>query len=138
MAKKADAGLDILLALNGDRYFVDEKGELEAVFKVARVAEIPQRPYGIKYSLVLLDAKGDRVVGFDNAHAVSQGSGPGKKRSAHYDHKHVGKRTTPYTFKDAHTLVKDFWTEVDKKIKEKQEQTKARPKRRARRRSKGE
>jgi len=32
MAKARDFGLDNLLALNGDRYFVDDKGEFEAIF----------------------------------------------------------------------------------------------------------
>ena len=28
MTKKADFGIDNLLALNGDRYFIDDKGEI--------------------------------------------------------------------------------------------------------------
>ncbi len=32
MARARDFGLDNLLALNGDRYFVDDKGEFEAIF----------------------------------------------------------------------------------------------------------
>jgi len=31
MAKKKDFGFDSLLALNGDRYFIDNKGEFEAI-----------------------------------------------------------------------------------------------------------
>ena len=30
MAKKKDFGFDNLLALNGDRYFIDDKGEFDA------------------------------------------------------------------------------------------------------------
>jgi hypothetical protein len=80
MAEKNEA--DTLLALNGERYFVDDKGDYEVLFTAKRVLETPGRPHGIKYSLVLLNAKGDRVVGFDNAHAATTGSGPGKKRQS--------------------------------------------------------
>ena len=116
MAKKSDHEIDNLLALDGDRYFVDDKGEFEAVFKASRVEETPDRPHGFKYSLVLLNSKGERVVGFDNAHGVDKGSGPGKKRPKQYDHKHIGNKVVPYEFKDALTLIEDFWAEVDKRI----------------------
>jgi len=86
------------------------------VFKITRVAKSLERPHGIKYSLVLLNAKGERVVGFDNAHAASQGSGPGKKRSKQHDHKHIGNRVVTYEFKDALTLIEDFWKEIDKRL----------------------
>ena len=116
MTAKKDYGTDNLLALNGDRYFIDEKGEFEVVFKVIRVEVTPQMPHGVKYALMLLNAKGDRIVCFDNAHAVKKGSGPGKKRSKRFDHKHIGNRVTPYDFKDTLTLLKDFWAEVDKRL----------------------
>jgi hypothetical protein len=116
MATKRDFGFDSLLVLNGDRYFIDDKGDFEAIFKVTKVTESPEIPYGIKYSLLLLNAKGERIICFDNAHAVNKGSGPGKKRSKQYDHKHVGNRVVPYKFKDAFTLLKDFWDEVEKQV----------------------
>ena len=116
MAKKKAFGLDSLLALNGDRYFIDDKGEFEAIFKVINVSESPEVPHGIKYTLLLLNSKGERVICFDNAHSVNQGSGPGKKRSKQNDHKHIGDRIFPYEFKDAFGLLKDFWNEVDKQI----------------------
>lgn len=116
MTEKKDFGSGSLLALNGDRYFVDDKGDLEVIFKVSSVAVTPGRPHGLKYTLMLLNAKGERVVCFDNAHAVSQGSGPGKKNSKQYDHKHIGNKVTPYEFNDAYTLVADFWNEVDKLV----------------------
>ena len=116
MTKNRDFGLENLLALNGDRYFVDEKGEFEVIFKIKRVAVRPETPHGLKYSLVLLEAKGKRVVGFDNAHVMNQGSGPGKKRSVQLDHKHIGNRVTPYEYRDALRLLQDFWKAVDKRI----------------------
>jgi hypothetical protein len=116
MTKKIDFRADCLLALDGDRYFLDERGELEVIFKVARTIVTPEVPHGLKYSLVLLNHNGDRIVGFDNAHATTAGSGPGKKRLKHYDHKHIGNKVTPYEFKDTLTLVQDFWREVDKRV----------------------
>jgi len=116
MGTKVDFGVENLLALDGDRYFLDDRGELEVIFRVSRIHVAPEVPHGLKYSLVLLNAKGERLVGFDNAHAVDEGSGPGKKRAERYDHKHVGSRVSPYEFKDAFTLLQDFWQEVDKLV----------------------
>jgi hypothetical protein len=114
VVKPKDFVTDSLLALNGDRYFIDDKGDFEVIFKVISVAVTPERPHGLKYTLVLIDAKGERVICFDNAHAVSLGPGPGKKLSRLYDHKHIGNKVFPYTFEDAYSLVADFWKEVDK------------------------
>ena len=116
MINKRNFCVDVLLVQDGDRYFVDAKGNLEVIIKVTRVAKTPRRPHGLKYSLVLLNTKGERLVCFDNAHAVSGGSGPGKKNSKQFDHIHIGNRVTPYEFKDANTLVMDFWHEVDKLV----------------------
>ena len=116
MAKEKNIGFDSLLVLNGDRYFIDDEGEFEAIFKVSNITRSPEIPHGIKYTLLLLNAKGERVVCFDNAHAVSLGSGPGKKLSKQFDHKHIGDKVIPYGFTDAFTLLKDFWAEVDKLV----------------------
>jgi len=35
VSEKKDFGIDGLLALNGDRYFIDDKGDLEVIFKIA-------------------------------------------------------------------------------------------------------
>lgn len=116
IAQARDPSVNALLSLDGDRYFIDEEGEFEVIFKVTKAPVTPERPHGLGYSLVLLNANGERALCFDNAHAVSRGSGPGKKNSERYDHKHVGERVIPYEFKDAHTLIADFWNEVDKHL----------------------
>ncbi len=116
MTGKKDFGIDALLLLDGDRYFIDDNGDFEVVFTVTRVAVTEHRPHGHKYSLVLLDAKGNRIVAFDNAHAVKKGAGKSKIKSKLYDHKHIRSRVTPYKFKDAETLLQDFWKEVGKVI----------------------
>ena len=47
MSSNQDCGKDGLLALNGDRYFIDDKGDFEVVFKVISVAATPERPHGL-------------------------------------------------------------------------------------------
>jgi len=101
VTKEKDFGIDVLLAQNGDRYFIDEKGDFEVIIKAVYVDETLEQPHGLKYSLVVLNANGERVLGFDNAHGVGHGSGPGKKNLKQFDHKHIGDKVKPYTFKDA-------------------------------------
>lgn len=116
MAEKKDFGIDGLLALSGDRYFIDDTGDLEVIFNISRIAVSPARPHGLKYSLVLLNSKGDRLVCFDNAHALSQRWGSGKRIAKVFDHKHIGNKVVAYIYKDAYSLVADFWREVDKLV----------------------
>jgi len=58
-------------------------------------------------------------MGFDNAHAVRGGSGPGGRQKATFDHKHRPKTVHPYEYKDAATLLADFWSAVDAVLREK-------------------
>lgn len=106
-----DTGLDALLDLDGQLLVVDEKGGHWVKFIVRKVPVTPERPHGLAYSLTLHGADGERLVGFDNAHAVA-GSRHGRK-----DHKHRHKATRPYDYKDAGTLLEDFWEEVDAMLK---------------------
>jgi len=59
------------------------------------------------------------LVGFDNAHPVRGGSGPGGKSSSVFDHKHRLKTVRPYEYKDAAGLLADFWLAVDAILREK-------------------
>jgi len=118
MIEKEDHSIENLLILNGDRYYIED-GQYEVLFKAMRVEITPERPHGLKYSLVLLDLVGDRLIGFDNAHPVPKRRGPGTKKPSYYDHKHKGKRTTSYEFINAQTLIENFWAEVDKIIQQK-------------------
>ena len=67
------------------------------------------------------DKDGTRVLGYDNAHAVKP---PKKSRFAGrrlpYDHRHrtSGDKGVPYAFDSAHRLLEDFFSEVDRVIKE--------------------
>ena len=76
-----DSGLDALLPLDGEVFFIDPQGNHWVKFEVKRVAVSAERPHGLRYSLTLHAKDGARLVGFDNAHPVTTGSGPGAKRS---------------------------------------------------------
>ncbi|MHB8311070.1 MAG: hypothetical protein ACYDCY_11880, partial [Metallibacterium sp.] len=64
---------------------------------------------------------GTRLLGYDNAHAVKS---PKRKKFAGrrlaYDHKHRHARDkgVPYEFTSADQLLKDFFGEVDRVLKE--------------------
>jgi len=117
--QKKDRGLDTLLELDGQIMVVDSTGKHWVKFIVKKVDPSPERPHGLSYSLTLHDETGARLVGFDNAHPVSAGSGPGKRTPKQHDHKHRVRTVKPYEYTDAVSLVTDFWTEVDKVLKEK-------------------
>ena len=78
-------------------------------------------PHGIRYALTLHEPYGKRILGYDNAHAVKP---PKKFRYAGtrlpYDHKHrhASDKGVPYEFKDAHQLLSDFFSEVDRVLME--------------------
>lgn len=84
------------------------------------VDETEDIPHGIRYSLTLHAPSGKRILGYDNAHAVKP---RGKKFSGQrltFDHKHshVTNKGVPYSFHDAHQLLKDFFNEVDRVLTE--------------------
>jgi hypothetical protein len=106
-----DPGLHRLLDLDG---FLAEIGEGYWVkITVRRVPSDATRPHGIAYSLTLHDPGGDRVFGIDNAHVVRRTRGPGGRASAARDHLHRGETVRPYAYRDADTLMDDFWREVE-------------------------
>lgn len=70
-------------------------------------------------TLTLHGPDGSRLVGFDNVHAVRESQGPGGKSRGPRDHKHRMETVRPYRFKDAATLLEDFWAEVDGVLREK-------------------
>jgi hypothetical protein len=112
-----DKTLESLLDLDGVRYIIDEKLGLWVKFDVKKTEKSETRPQGIRYSLTLHDRYNTRIMGFDNAHAVSSG----KKGSAKtYDHWHRDQHDVglKYHFKSAGKLIEDFWKEVEKKLNE--------------------
>ena len=112
-----DPGLDSLLDLHGQTLFVDEAGHW-VKFIVLRTEVTQERPHGLSYSLTLHAPDGARLVGFDNAHPVRERRGPGTRRRRESDHRHQLRSIGPYDYKDAATLLEDFWTAVDEVLRE--------------------
>ena len=119
MTERHDPGLDALLALDGEVFFMDREGAYYVRFVVKAVQSSPERPHGLSYSLTLHGRGGERLVGFDNAHAVRERHGPiGRRRQAR-NHRHRLGTVRRYDYKDAATLLADFWSQVDAVLKEK-------------------
>ena len=55
----------------------------------------------------------ERLVGFDNAHAVAK-----QKRGEPRDHRHRLHTIRAYEYQDAATLLADFWAAVDTVLRE--------------------
>ncbi|HWE87271.1 MAG TPA: DUF6516 family protein [Terracidiphilus sp.] len=110
---KHDPALDTLLDLDGLTLVVDPEGGHWVRFIVSRVPPMPEKPHGLDYSLTLHGRDGERLVGFDNAHPVKK-----QRRGSPQDHRHRIKTVKPYDYRDAATLLADFWTEVDAVLKE--------------------
>ena len=111
-----DPCFDTLLNLDGEIFYMGDTGH-RVQFAVASVSPTPERPHGLKYSLTVHDPHGERIAGFDNAHAVPTTKGPGGKR-LEYDHKHRFKTVQPYDYSDATALLEDFWKLAEAVLKE--------------------
>ena len=110
--------LDMLLDLDGQVLVVDPEGNHWVRFVVRRVPATEGRPHGLVYSLSLHGPDGGRLVGFDHAHAVRVRTGPsGRKRGAQ-DHRHRQSTVRPYDYRDAASLLVDFWSEVEAVLRE--------------------
>ena len=81
MKSVRNRSLETLLDLNGEVIVVAD-GPYWTKFVVKRVPVSKERPHGLHYSLTLHDADGERVLGFDNAHGVQEGSGLGQGRDS--------------------------------------------------------
>jgi len=109
-----DSGLDTLLDLNG--VVIEQKYGYWVKFDVSITDVSPERPHGIRYNLTLHNKYGQRVMGYDNAHAVKL---PRKNKYAgrriEFDHAHLHQKDKgiPYEFRDAYQLIQDFFESVD-------------------------
>jgi hypothetical protein len=103
-----DPSFDTLLDLDGQTLVVDPAGQHWVRFTVTRVPHSTAKPHGLDYSLTLHGPDGERLMGFDNAHPVGD-----RTRADPYDHRHRLATATPYEYRDAATLLSDFWAEVD-------------------------
>lgn len=113
MKRLRDPGLEVLLDLDGQVLVVDPAGRHYVRFVVTRVPVSPEKPHGIDYSLTLHGPDGARLVGFDNAHAVRRRKGHGA-----FDHRHRLGTVKRYEFRDAATLLEDFWSSVDSVLRD--------------------
>ena len=84
-----------------------------------RVPVSPEKPHGLDDSLTLHDRSGQRLVGYDNAHAASHERGRRKAARHARDHRHRLRTVKPYEYADAATLLADFWADVDAVLREK-------------------
>ena len=115
-----DTGLDTLLDLDGQILIIDPLGNYWVKFVVKRVPASPEKPHGLSYSLTLHDERGERLVGFDNAHPVRQSRGPAGRRRKEQDHMHRILSIRPYDYENAAALLADFWAEVDRVLKQRE------------------
>ena len=107
MDKKYDYALENLINLDG---YIAEIGEGYWIkIEAKKVAQSKEKPYGIKYSLTLHDTNGERVLGYDNAHAI-----PFNPSFKGHDHMHKGGKIIKYNYNDAAKLLEDFWKDVER------------------------
>jgi len=111
-----DYGLEFLLSFDGRGFRLD--GDYWVSFRIRRIEATRERPHGLAYSLSLHARDGRRLLGFDNAHPVRRA---GRRRSlSASDHWHRSENDPgrPYAFKDATTLIKDFFDEAERILRE--------------------
>ncbi len=117
-----DTGIENLLILDGEIIEADSELEYFVRFTVSRVDVTEGRPHGIKYSLTLHDKDNQRLMGFDNAHAIEdkkKGKFSRHRKVTKWDHKHKFKGVgviAPYEYETAEKLLCDFWVAVDEAI----------------------
>lgn len=113
MPPPRDPTLDVLLDLDGQVFFVDPEGAHWVRFVVTRVPASPEKPHGLDYALNLHGPGGERLVGFDNAHPEGK-----QERGEPQDHRHRLQTIRTYEYRDAVTLLADFWRAVDAVLRE--------------------
>ncbi|HXY99857.1 MAG TPA: DUF6516 family protein [Stellaceae bacterium] len=108
----AEYGLEFLLAFDGRTHYLEEGHWIK--FEIKLVEATTERPHGLSYSFTLHAPDGTRLVGFDNAHGVPARGSRFKRRAGASDHWHRTETDAgrPYAFKDADTLLQDFFREV--------------------------
>ena len=113
-----EVGIRTLLDLNES--VIDQEDGYWLKIEAWEVATSASIPHGIRYSLTLHAPSGKRLLGYDNAHAVKVRGRRFSGRRLPFDHKHrhAADKGVPYSFKDAHQLLSDFFAEVDAVLRE--------------------
>ena len=111
-------GLEFLLAFDERIHHLEEGYWIK--FEIERVEATKERPHGLSYSFTLYAPDGTRLVGFDNAHGVPAKGSRFKPKPPASDHWHRTETDPgrPYQFKDAETLIDDFFDEVERVLNE--------------------
>lgn len=111
-----DKTIDNLLELNGVRYVIEEHLGLWVKFEAKRVDKTKDRPHGVRYALTLHNRFNERIMGFDNAHAIEYGKKTNVASNKTYDHWHRDDSDSgrPYTYENAGKLIEDFWKAVER------------------------
>jgi hypothetical protein len=101
-------GISTLLDLHQE--VIDQEDGYWIKIEAWEVDASPANPHGIRYSLTLHNPRGQRILGYDNAHAPKNPSGF-SARKLPYDHKHRNLKDAGirYEFTDAHQLLSDFF-----------------------------
>lgn len=107
--------LEFLLAFDGAFYGMEDGHWIK--FEIRRGEPTKERPHGLRYSFTLHDPDGKRLMGFDNAHRVQ--TVRGRSITADHWHRTSDDEGRPYEFKDANTLLADFFREVRRVLNEK-------------------
>jgi hypothetical protein len=105
-------GLEYLLDLHRETYEVG--GGWWVTIRAVKVEPSEDRPHGLQYSITLHNPKGERVLGYDNAHGVAAS---GKKKGS-FDHRHYRGRSRAYAFQSPADLLVDFRRDVEAILKE--------------------
>jgi hypothetical protein len=110
--RETDHGPEFLLAFDGRIHHLEAGYWIK--FEIKRVTAAKNRPHGLSYSFTLHAPDGMRLVGFDNAHGVRATGSRLKRQPEASDHWHRTQDDPgrPYTFKDADTLLEDFFRQV--------------------------
>ena len=118
MSEGSEHTLEFLLAFDGRRHVYP--GGYHLRFEIRRVAPTPERPHGLRYSFTLHDPEGRRLVGFDNAHGVEPAGSRFRARQVAADHWHRAGADPgrAYAFRDAETLIEDFFVEVERVLRD--------------------
>jgi hypothetical protein len=105
-----DEGLQRLLDLDG--FLAEIGGGYWVKVEARRVPASAARPHGVAFSFSLHEPNGRRAFGIDNAHTVRSTKGPAGRSTKATAHIHRGGTVRPYVYRDADTLIDDFWRAV--------------------------
>jgi hypothetical protein len=116
--RRSDYGLEFLIAFDGRIHHLEAGYWIK--FEIKRVAATNERPHGLTYAFTLHAPDGTRLVGFDNSHRVRVTGARFKRSPKPRDHWHRTKDDPgrPYDFKDADTLLEDFFREIRRVLAE--------------------